>query len=73
MGEDCRMDDEVQRDRLPYSLRASSPPPPGYPAEPEPDCFVTDPERGPGDWEARRRAFLDWTEAERLASRLLGQ
>ena len=59
MGEDCRMDDEVQRE-IQYSLRASSPPPPGYPTEPEPDVFVTDPRQSPGDWEERRRDYLDW-------------
>ena len=53
------MDDEVQRDRLQYVLRASSPPPPGYPAGPAPDCFD----------EVMQR---DWAEAERLTSRLLG-
>jgi len=46
--------------QLDYSLRASSPPPPGYPDEPEPDSFATDPEQSPGDWQERRRAYLRW-------------
>jgi hypothetical protein len=54
------MDEEIQRGPFQYSLRASSPPPPGYPAGPEPDCFATDPKQSPGDWEERRRAYLDW-------------
>ena len=54
------MDEEIQRGPFEYSLRASSPPPPGYPAGTEPDCFATDPKQSPGDWEERRRAYLDW-------------
>ena len=58
------MDEEIQRGPFQYSLRASSPPPPGYPAGAEPDCFATDPKQSPGDWEERRRAFLDWVGRE---------
>lgn len=45
------MEDEVQSDELQVLLRASSPPPPGYPSGPEPDRFATDPEQIPGDRE----------------------
>ncbi len=63
MGEDCRMEGEIQRsepNRFDYSLRPSSPPPAGYPPEPDPDTFTSDPGESPGDWEERRQAFLDW-------------
>jgi hypothetical protein len=54
------MDTAVQPGQFQYSLRASSPPPPGYPAAPEPDGFAIDPKQSPADWEERRRAYLDW-------------
>lgn len=54
------MEAEVQRGNSQYELRSSSPPPPGYPGEPEPDPFATDPGQSPDNWEERRRAYLRW-------------
>jgi hypothetical protein len=54
------MDEEIQRGPFQYSLQACGPPPPGYPAGPEPDLFATDPAQSPADFEERRRAYLGW-------------
>jgi hypothetical protein len=52
------MADEPVRD--PYELTPLSPAPAGYPTEPVPDVFTTDPGESPAGWEARREGYLEW-------------